>query len=166
MRVTLVAAMSRTRAIGRGGRLLWHLPRDLARFRTLTLGKPVVMGRRTYESIGGALPGRANLVVTRGGGTSVAAPAQACASVEEALARAGDAPEAMVIGGSRVYSESLSRATRAALTLVDSDAGGDRYFPVLGPEWREVERERFEADARNAHAMTFVTLEREGGRDA
>ena len=168
MRVTLIAAMSRTRAIGRGGRLLWHLPRDLARFRALTWGKPMVMGRRTYESIGRALPGRTSLVITRKCSAAIAKPAQACASVGEALARAGGAAEVMIIGGSWVYSQSLSRATRAELTLVESDADGDRHFPLLGPEWRETARERFDADARNAHAMTFVTLEREdnGGRRA
>lgn len=160
MRVSLVAAMDRRRLIGAAGRLPWHLPADLAHFKRLTLGKPILMGRRTFESIGRALPGRHNIVISRDPGFR----AEGCTvapSLQAGLAASGVAPEVMVIGGASIYAQALALADRMYLTLVEAELEGDVYFPAWDPrEWREVDRRRFEPDGRNAYAYSFVTLER------
>lgn len=162
MNLVLVAALDRNRAIGRGNAMPWHLPDDLKRFKAITLGHPVLMGRRTAESIGRALPGRPNLVLTR----AAQAPFDgqvAVASIVEACSRVDAAEPLMVIGGGEVYALALPFARRMHLTEVDtvvSDA--DAYFPVFDPShWREVRRESRAADARHAHAFAFVDYERE-----
>ncbi|MEQ8233804.1 MAG: dihydrofolate reductase [Gammaproteobacteria bacterium] len=153
-------AMDRERTIGRDGTLPWHLPEDLKRFRAITMGKPIIMGRRTHASIGRALPGRRNLVLTRD--RDYAAPGcEVCVSLEDALARCADAPEVMIIGGAAVYRAALARAERLYLTEVDADVGGDVHFPPLDAEaWREVACEPHPRDARNAHDFRFRVLER------
>jgi len=165
VRVSLVAAIDRNRLIGVEGRLPWHLPADLAHFKRITLGKPVLMGRTTFESIGRALPGRHNIVVSRHPGYA----AEGCTvvgSVEAGLAAARDAPEVMAIGGASIYAQCLPRASRMYLTLVEAELEGDVFFPVWDPrEWREVERTRCEADGRNAYACSFLTLERRASAD-
>ncbi|HVX05711.1 MAG TPA: dihydrofolate reductase [Rhodanobacteraceae bacterium] len=158
--VVLVAALDRNRAIGRNGAMPWHLSDDLKRFKALTLGKPVLMGRKTALAIGRPLPGRANLVLTR----AASAPFDgqiAVHSVDEARARAGDA-ELMVIGGGEVYALALPRATRLCLTEIDtSTADADTFFPAFDPaKWREVAREHHPADARHPLAFDFVDYER------
>jgi len=160
--VDLVVAMDRDGCIGRDGKLPWHLPEDLRRFKALTMGKPVVMGRRTFESIGRPLPGRVNIVLSRRPVWS-APGVQVARTPEEALALAGDAPEVSVIGGAAVYAAFLPRARRIHLTLVDAQVGGDVFFPrVDEAEWRVVSREDRPADARNAHPLSFRVLERRG----
>jgi dihydrofolate reductase len=153
--LALIAAIDRNHAIGRDGAMPWHLPDDLQRFKALTLGKPVLMGRKTALSIGRALPGRTNLVLTRGGVAPFAGQ-HAVASLDEALA-AADA-ELMVIGGGEIYALALARATRLHLTLIDTAAAqADTYFPRLDlAQWRETFREFHPADARHAHAFTFI----------
>ncbi|MFN4160828.1 MAG: dihydrofolate reductase, partial [Stenotrophomonas sp.] len=135
MKLSLIAALDRRSAIGRGNALPWHLPDDLRRFKALTLGKPVLMGRRTAESLGRALPGRRNLVLTRGG--QVPFPGmQAVASLEQALALAAAAggDELCVIGGGQVYALALPQATHLHLTHVETEAeGADAFFPPLPP---------------------------------
>ena len=139
--VSLVAALARGRVIGIENRLPWHLPEDLQRFKRLTMGAPVIMGRNTRESIGRPLPGRRNIVVTRQpqaawNGCSVAH------SLDEALALAADAPEVFVIGGAELYAQALPRADRLYLTFIDADVSGDAFFPELDPAaWREIARE-------------------------
>jgi dihydrofolate reductase len=157
--LTLVVAMSENRVIGRDNALPWHLPADLAHFKAVTMGKPIVMGRLTWESIGRPLPGRHNLVVSR---TLAAADgATVVPSLDAALAAAGDAPEVCVIGGARLFEDALRKARRIHLTEVHAEVDGDVHFPPLdSSEWREVSRERREPDERNAHPMSFVTLER------
>lgn len=158
--VTLVVAMADGGVIGRDNRMPWHLPADLAHFKRVTMGKPIVMGRKTFASIGRPLPGRTNVVVTRdrafgAEGVTVAH------SLDEALDACGDVPEAMVIGGGEVYAAALPRARRIHLTEVHAAIDGDTRFPAVDPAaWREVARERRDADDRNPHAMSFVTLER------
>ncbi|GAC1452594.1 MAG: dihydrofolate reductase [Steroidobacteraceae bacterium] len=158
--VALVVAMARNGAIGRGNAMPWHLPADLQRFKALTLGKPILMGRRTYESIGRPLPGRDNLVLTRthdwrAPGVSVVH------SVGEALQRAQSSAELAVIGGAEVYRLTLPLATRIYLTQVLADLEGDTFFPGISPgEWRAVESGDYAADARHAYGMKFLTLER------
>src|SRR5690606_17130933 len=152
----LVVALDRERAIGRGNALPWHLPEDLKRFKALTLGKPLLMGRRTAESLGRALPGRRNLVLTRGG----AAPDPgmiAVPSLKAALEQAADAAELMVVGAADVFRMALPTARAMRLTWVDTVvADADVFFPPIDfARWREVARAFHPADARHAHAFTF-----------
>lgn len=159
-RIALVVAMARSGVIGRDGALPWHLPDDLRRFKALTLGKPILMGRRTWESIGRPLPGRTNLVLTRDPAFR-AEGATAVASLEAALAAAAGQEELMVIGGAQVYALAAPLASRVHLTAVDAEVSGDTRLPPFDPrEWREAAREHHAADARHAYAMDFITLER------
>lgn len=157
--MTLLAAMDRRGAIGRGNALPWHLPDDLRRFKALTLGKPVLMGRRTAESLGRALPGRPNLVMTRSGRVPFDGM-QAVASLDEALRLADGqgADELCVIGGGEIFALALPAAARLHLTHVDTVVeGADAFFPRFDPgRWRVVARERHAADARHAVAFEFV----------
>jgi dihydrofolate reductase len=160
-RIAFVVARDRRGVIGKDGRLPWRLPDDMRRVRKLTVGKPLIMGRRTFESIGKPLPDRVSIVLTRD-------PTFRCdgclvaRTPEEAVALAGDAPEIIVFGGAGVFKDFLPRADRIYLTEVDTEAAeGDTYFPALDPrDWREVERTPHPADARHPFAFTFVTLER------
>ena len=166
MDVSIVVAHDRNRAIGVDGALPWHLPDDLRRFKALTLGKPMLMGRLTAESLGRALPGRLNLVLTRSGRVPFEGM-RAVASVDEALAlaQAGDAADLAVIGGGGVFEATLPIATRLHLTLVETAVPrADAFFPQIDASaWAEVAREHHPADAKHAHAFDFVDLER---RDA
>jgi dihydrofolate reductase len=161
--ISLIAALDRNRAIGRAGAMPWHLPDDLKRFKQLTLGKPVLMGRKTALAIGRALPGRRNLVLTRGGRVPFDGM-EAVASVDAALrAAAGDgAGELCVIGGAQVYALTLPLATTMRLTLVDTAVdGADAFFPAFDAgDWHAVSREQHEADARHAFAFEFVEYRR------
>lgn len=163
MRLSLIAALDRQHAIGRGNALPWHLPGDLQHFKALTLGKPVLMGRRTAESLGRALPRRRNLVLTRSG-TVPFAGMQAVASLEEAIAlvAAEGGEELCVIGGGQVYALALPRATHLHLTHVDTVVdGADAFFPRFDPaEWRETARTVHPADAAHAFAFACVDYER------
>ena len=160
MDISLIAALDRNFAIGRDGAMPWHLPDDLRRFKALTLGKPVLMGRKTALAIGRALPGRRNLVLTRG----MHAPFDAqCVvqSIDEAIALAGE-EDLAVIGGGEVYALALSRATVLHLTWVETGvAGADAFFPRFDPEeWIETSHEDHPADGRHAFAMRFVDYRR------
>lgn len=156
--------MAENRVIGRDGALPWRLPADLARFRALTMGKPIVMGRRTHESIGRALDGRHNIVVSRrpgyrARGCTVAPSFEA--ALEAALDPASDVAEAAVIGGASIYEQALPVADRIHLTVVHASIDGDVRFPALEPgQWREVAREGRGADERNRHDLSFVELAR------
>jgi dihydrofolate reductase len=160
MRLSLVAAVDRNFAIGKGNALPWHLPADLKRFKALTLGKPLLMGRRTAESLGRALPGRRNLVLTRSGRVPFEGM-EAVASLGEALDLVFDAPELCVIGGGDVYALCLPRATHLHMTHVDAAVdGADAFFPRFDPgEWNVLHRESHPADARHAFAFEFVDCE-------
>ena len=158
--VVLVVAAAREGVIGRDGALPWHLPADLAHFRRLTLGRAVIMGRATFDSIGRPLPQRLNIVLSRREGFT-APGVEVVSSLAEAyrLAAAHGGP-AMVIGGAAVYAQTLADASTVELTEVHADLAGDTHFPPLGADWREVAREDHPADARNAHAYSFVTYRR------
>jgi dihydrofolate reductase len=160
MRLSIIAAMAANRVIGRDNRLPWHLPADLKHFRRLTIGKPILMGRKTWESLGRPLPERTNIVVTRA--ADYAAPGCVVVhSLEAALRAAAHHPEVMVIGGAELYRQVLPQARRIYLTEVHAGFEGDAYFPELEQgAWREVERVDHEPDARNTHAYSFVVLER------
>lgn len=160
MLIALVAAMDRNRLIGAGDRLPWRLPADLRRFRSLTMGKPVVMGRRTHESIGKVLPGRRNIVLSRNPGYC-APGCEVVADLEQALDLCADAAELMIIGGAELYLKALPRAQRMYLTLLHASFDGDTWFPEYDPhEWREIHREDHERDANSPCAYSFVDLER------
>ena len=159
-RLEIVVAVARNGVIGKGNQLPWHLPDDLKRFKHLTLGHPVLMGRRTWESIGRPLPGRQNIVVTRTPGY-VAPGATVAADFETAIAAASSAPIVSVIGGAELFRLSLPRAAVLHLTEVDAEPDGDVRFPEWSrSEWRELAREPHAADARHAYPFSFVTLER------
>ena len=161
--IALIAALDRNRAIGRDNAMPWHLPDDFKRFKALTLGKTVLMGRKTAESLGRALPKRRNLVLTRSGVAPFADMA-AVASLDEAFATLAPDEPLCVIGGAEIYALALPLATRLHLTWVDaavSDA--DTWFPAFDPsEWTVTAREPHAADARHAMPFEFVDYERAG----
>jgi dihydrofolate reductase len=158
--VSIVVATDERGGIGREGRLPWRLPEDLQRFKRVTIGKPIVMGRRTWESIGRVLPGRHNIVISRQAGL-VAPGATVVGSLADALAAAGDVPEVCVIGGAEIYRLALPLAQVIHLTRVHALVDADTVFPALDPaEWEETGREDRPADQRHAHAYSFVRLER------
>ncbi len=161
MSLSLVAAMARNRVIGNLGRLPWQLPADLKNFRRLTLGRPVLMGRRTFESLGRPLPGRDNLVLSRAVGFQ---PQGVCVvrSLDEALARTRGAGEVMVIGGASLYAQALGRVQRQYLTLIHEDFPGDAFFPRLDPSaWRPVHHERHPFRLPDSpHPWSYLILER------
>lgn len=158
--ISLIVAASENNVIGVQGELPWRLSGDLKRFKALTMGKPIVMGRKTYESIGRPLPGRQNIVVSR----QADFEADGCdvvLSIDAAIAAAGDADEIMIIGGSHIYQEFLPRAGRIYLTRVQANVAGDVYLPELAAdEWREVAREEHAADDANDYDVVFTILDR------
>ena len=156
--LTLIVARARNGVIGRGGELPWRLPADLARFKALTWAKPMLMGRRTWDSIGRALPGRRSLVLTRDPAWS-APGAERVGSLDDAIAAAA-APELMVIGGAEVFAVALPRARQFELTEVHADVEGDTAMPAPDLQaWREVSREEYASDG-DRPAFAFVTLVR------
>lgn len=161
MIVSFVAALDRNRVIGANNDLPWRIPADSRHFMLLTLGKPVIMGRRTFDSIGGKpLPRRRNIVVTRAR-TFEAEGCTVVDSIEKALEEAAGADEVMVAGGAAIYAELLPRADRMYLTLIDAEFEGDTHFPAWNPaEWVEIEREQVEPDQENPYRYAHVTLER------
>jgi dihydrofolate reductase len=161
-RVTLIVAMTDDGVIGIDGQLPWRLPEDLRRFKAATLGKPVVMGRKTFESIGRPLPQRHNIVLTRQVGFSARDPAvTVVTTLEAALQAAGDVPEVMIIGGAEIYQLALPLAQRIILTRVHANVQGDTHFSPLDPKaWRVASSESYAADERHAYSMTFEDLER------
>jgi dihydrofolate reductase len=165
VRISLIAALDRNHAIGRDNRLPWRLPDDLRRFKALTLGKPVLMGRKTAQSLGRALPGRLNLVLTRSGQVPFEGMV-AVASIEQAIAQAQaqSADELCVIGGGQVYAQLLARADALHLTRVDTVVeGADAFFPAFDPhDWVVSARQRHPADPGHALAFEFIDYTREG----
>lgn len=157
---SLIVARARNGTIGRGNAMPWHLPADLAHFKRTTLGHPVIMGRRTWESIGRALPGRRNIVVTRTPGYQ-APGAQVVGSLDEAWQAVADEPEAFVIGGGELYAQALADADRIYLTEIAGEVDGDTFFPAPDAgQWSESVLGEQPADGRNAFALRFVLLER------
>ena len=161
MNLSIVVAYSSNHVIGKDNRLLWHLPDDLKRFKNLTMGHPMIMGRKTFESIGKPLPGRTSIIVTR----DPHYRREGCLvvhSVEEAIGVAFElVPEVFVIGGAQIYERVLPMVQKIYLTEVHHFFEGDTFFPELNQnQWREIKRESFPADLRNPYAYDFVELER------
>lgn len=158
--IALIAALNRRRVIGRDNQLPWHIPSDLRHFRQITMGKPLIMGRRNHESIGRALPGRKNIILTRDP-LFTADGCQVANTAEQALALAEGADEIMVIGGAEIYRLFLPRTQRMYLTWVDTDDDGDTYFPEYDPdEWTVTDERTQPAGPDTPVALTFQTLER------
>ncbi|TKB48068.1 type 3 dihydrofolate reductase [Ferrimonas sediminicola] len=160
MRLSMIACMARDRVIGKENQMPWHLPADLKHFKAVTMGKPVVMGRRTFESIGRPLPGRHNVVITRNPAFR-ADGVTLVASIDEALALLAHEEEVMIIGGGQLYASLLPRTDRLYLTLAQMSVDGDTRFPDYGQlQWREIECRVRPADDANDCDLHFVTLER------
>lgn len=160
MRISLIAALDRQRGIGKDNQLPWRLPADLKRFRELTTGHHLIVGRKTYESIGKPLPGRTMIIVTRQpdfqaeGSLVVDSVAAALA-----LAESRTETEVFVIGGAEIYAQTLAQADRLYLTFVDAEVAADTFFPTFAEDnWQEVERSTHAADEKNQYTFTFVTL--------
>ena len=160
-RLSVIVAMDRNRLIGRGNALPWHLPADLAFFKRTTLGKPVLMGRKTYESIGRPLPGRRNIVVTRN--SKFDAPGCELASgLDTAIERCADAQEIMLIGGANLYAQGLDRASYLYLTRIDhAFEDGDAWFPELDASWKLEDRADFDPDQDNIYPYSFIKFRRD-----
>ena len=165
MRLVAVVAASDNDVIGRDNAIPWHQPADLAYFKRVTMGKPILMGRRTWDSIGRPLPGRRNIVLSRSG---VAAPgADVVHTLDEACELAAGAEELMVIGGAKLFELAMPRLDHVHLTRVHCVVEGDVFLPPFNAaEWREVSRQEHAADARNACAMSFIELARAGATAA
>ncbi len=161
--ISIISAMARNRVIGKDNRLPWHLPADLQHFKQITMGKPMIMGRKTWESLPGLLPGRPHIVVSRNR-DYIAAGARVVHSLEEAIRAAGEAEEIMIVGGANLYAQALPRAGRMYLTFVEAEIAGDAYFPTFdAAQWQERERQTCPADEKNPFACQFVRLDRRKG---
>jgi len=158
--LSLCVAMDKNRLIGNDNALPWHLPADLKHFRAVTMGKPIIMGRNTYVSIGRPLPGRLNVVLSRHRNLSLAG-CEVLHCLEDVLAFSQGYEECVVIGGARVYEMLLGKVERMYLTWIHATFVGDTYFPDYEPEqWQELERQDCQADAKNAYPYSFTVLER------
>lgn len=157
----MIVAMAKNRVIGLDNKMPWHLPGDLQFFKRVTLGKPVLMGRKTYQSIGCPLPGRTNIVLTRDENLQIAG-VHCVQTVQQALLLVQNEPELMVIGGATIYQYFLKKASRLYLTLIDLDVTGDTHFPDYQAvaNWKQISSEAHLADEKNAYDYRFVTLER------
>lgn len=170
MRKALIVAMSRNRVIGNNNKLPWYLPGDLRYFKQATMGKPILMGRRTWDSIGRPLPGRLNVVITRDESWPVPAGVVREHSLQQALIRAEahaeleDGEEVMVIGGGQIYQEALPLVDRMYVTLVHDEVDGDAFFPEVDwNDWEELGREDFRAADNNPYDYSFVVYQRKPG---
>ncbi len=166
MKTALIVAMAQNRVIGRNNKLPWYLPNDLKYFKQVTMGKPIIMGRLTFESIGKPLPGRVNIVVTRNSewqaeGVRVSHSLDEACELAASIAQIDGQHEVMVIGGDQIYQAALPMVDRLYLTEVHAEVDGDAYFPEFDREsWQEVVREDFEASEPNPYAYSFVVLDR------
>jgi dihydrofolate reductase len=167
MKLTMIWAMSRNRTIGRNNALPWHLPEDMKYFKRVTMGKPIIMGRKTWESIGRPLPGRSNIVITRdpsytAEGVKIVRTLEEAISLAESIALIDGAEEAVVIGGAQIYALALPLADRLYMTQVHAEVEGDAFFPQFDlTQWNELGREDFSAAGPNPYDYSFVVLDRE-----
>lgn len=159
--LSMIVAHANNRIIGKDNDMPWHLPADLAYFKKTTLGKPVIMGRKTYESIGRPLPGRQNIVISRDENYQ-AAGIDVVTSVEQALAKAGDVEEIMVIGGGAIYAHCLPAAQRLYITHIEASIDGDTQFPAYDTNnsWQKISSEQYLADDKNAYNLDFCVYQR------
>ncbi len=166
MRLSMIAAMSQNRVIGLDNQMPWHLPADLQFFKKTTLGCPIIMGRKTYDSIGRPLPGRLNIILSRDAKLKIEG-CSVVSSLDDALTLAKETKtkEVFITGGAHIYDKFLDKADRLYLTLIDASFEGDTFFPDYNQyKWHEIERVEHIADEKNPHPYTFITLERIRGR--
>lgn len=159
MIISMIAAMADNRIIGKDNQMPWHLPADFAWFKRCTMGKPVVMGRKTYESIGRPLLGRLNIVISRDASLSIEG-VTTVTSIEQALEVAGEVEEVMIIGGGAIYAACLPMANKLYVTHIEAEIDGDTQFPDWGSEFKETYSEAYQADEKNAYNMRFTVLEK------
>lgn len=157
--ISLVVAMSKNRVIGKDQQMPWHLPADLAHFKKVTMGHPIIMGRKTFESIGRPLPGRRNVVITR---QSIEIPGcEVAHSLEAAIDLVSGEEQVMIIGGGNIFQQAMPLAQKLYLTFIDLDVEGDTFFPAWDDqEWTVISEESHTADAKNPYDYRFVELER------
>lgn len=166
MKLSMIVAAAQNRVIGRENALPWYLPNDLKYFKQTTLGKPIIMGRKTYESIGKPLPGRTNIVITRQEdyqpeGVKVVHSVEEARDLAENVCLIDGQTEAMIMGGAEIYTLALPHADRLYLTEVHADVEGDAYFPEYDKsEWQEVSRENFSAEGANPYDYSFVVYDK------
>lgn len=162
----MIVAMAENRVIGRNNKLPWYLPNDLKYFKQTTMGKPILMGRKTFDSIGKPLPGRANIVITRNKqwqaeGVKVVHSLEEAFSLAESIAEIDGSNELMIIGGDQIYQSALDRMDRIYLTQVHAEVEGDAFFPELDWQaWQEIAREDFAAEGPNPYDYSFVVYDR------
>lgn len=159
MIISMIAAMADNRIIGKDNQMPWHLPADFAWFKRCTMGKPVVMGRKTYESIGRPLPGRLNIVISRDASLFIEG-VTTVTSIEQALEVAGEVEEVMIIGGGAIYAACLPMANKLYVTHIEAAIDGDTQFPDWGDQFKETYSETYQADEKNAYNMRFTVLEK------
>jgi len=166
MKKSMIVAMAENRVIGINNNLPWYLPNDLKYFKQVTMGKPILMGRKTYESIGKPLPGRTNIVLTRdktwsAEGVKAVNELEQAFQLAESILDIDGKDEMMVIGGDQIYQSTLAEIDRIYLTKVHAEVNGDAYFPELDwAQWKEVGREDFEAEGSNPYDYSFIVLDR------
>ena len=157
MIISMIAAMADNRIIGKDNQMPWHLPADFAWFKRCTMGKPVVMGRKTYESIGRPLPGRLNIVISRDASLSIEG-VTTVTSIEQALEVAGEVEEVMIIGGGAIYAACLPVANKLYVTHIEAGIQGDTQFPDWGNEFKETYSEAYQADEKNAYNLSLIHI--------
>ena len=158
MQLSIIVAMDKNRAIGANGTLPWHLSSDLKNFKSITMGKPIVMGRKTHESIGQPLPGRENIILTRDE-TFFAEGCTVLHSLDAIYEHCSECEEVMITGGAEIYKSSLNDASKLYLTEVHTAIDGDTFFPAFNrSEWKEVSRQDFKSDEKNEYDYSFVEL--------
>ncbi len=158
--ISMIVAMAENRAIGKNNELLWHLPKDFQHFKSVTMGKPILMGRKTFESIGKALPGRKNIVITRDNNFT-AEDIVIVHSITAALEATEEFDDVMVIGGASFYEQMLPVTETLYLTVVHQDFEADAFFPeIKAEEWEVVEQVKHEADEKHAYPYSFITYRR------
>ena len=156
---TIVVAISENNAIGKDNQLLWYLPADLKHFKNITTGHTVIMGRKTYDSVGKPLPNRRNIIITRKDITIEGC--EVVKSIEDALALCADEKEVFIVGGAEIYKQSIHLTDRIYLTIVHQEFDADSFFPVINyDEWLETEREDHQPDEKNKLPYSFITLDR------
>lgn len=159
-KISLIVAIGQNNVMGNNNQLPWQMPADLAHFKKLTLDKPIIMGRNTFESIGKPLPGRKNIIITHNPNYKVDGT-ESFTSLELALESLKSQPEVMIIGGAKLFQNALTIADRIYLTKIDGNFSGDTFFPPIDPVlWREISREDHPPDEKNAYNYSFILLER------
>jgi dihydrofolate reductase len=161
MRLSLIAALTPARVIGKNNQLPWYMPADLHYFRQVTLGKPVIMGRKTYESIGKPLPGRKNIIISRNKDFSAPPVCQVFDSLSTALQSLSAEPDVFIIGGGEIFAAALPQADFLYVTFIETDIAGDAYFPAWeANQWQEIWRKNHGSDDKNPYPYSFVVLEK------